>query len=406
MGKYIILVTFAVALGVMLLAQQGMQTDLDTSKSQSTRQKQVLARQIARSAFERAVSELRRDAQNGRDLRIDGATGEPIEYEGGSFTLEDSGSPKGPVVVTATGSYDDQEYQVSGTIDFEVPSTFNSITSQGSANFNPPGGSDSINCQGTGTCISGKDKNGDRHGISLSPNRDTSDVLNKFDGDIKGVNGSNDVISRKGGRDSRNKKVNESIEELEKDIGNSEDVTVCESGGGGPDNPNPPGNPGRGSNLNLGGAGPLVSSIAFHPGGPPGGPQVDIQNRPASFSPEGSSTPPGNCRIGPSPNDDNEGVLYVKGDLTINGGATWEGLVFLNEGASVTINGGGTGPFKSHWNIHGSLIMQDNTEFSVNGGQGNFVRYSSESVKNVIREGYLPSQVMMNVGDKSRGFEE
>lgn len=404
MGKYTILVTFAVAIGLTLLARQGMQTDLDTSDSQATRQEQVLARQIARSAFERAVSELRRDAQNGDDLSIESATGEPVEHNGGSFTLEENGPAEGPVVVTATGSYDDQEYQITATVDFKVPSTFNGISSQGSVDFDPPGGSSSINCQGTGVCVSGKDQNGDRHGISLSPGSDTSGVLNKFDGKIEGIYDTNDVISRKVGKDSRNKEVNESIEELERDIGNSEDVTVCEAGGGGPNNSNPPNNP-PGHNSNPGGRGPLVSSVAFHPGGPPGGPRVKVQRRPARFSRGSAVKPPGNCTVGSSPTGSNEGVLYVKGDLTINGGATWKGLVFLDEGASMTINGGGAGPSKSQWNIDGSLIMQDSTEFSVNGGRGNFVKYNSENIKDIIRGGDLTSQVIMGVNDKKRGFE-
>lgn len=410
MGKYIILVTFAVALGLTLLARQGRQTDLDTSKSQVTRQEQVLARQIARSAFERAVSELRRDARNGNDLTIESATGEPIEYEGGFFTLEESGPVEGPVVITATGSYDDQEYQIAGTIDYKVPSSFNAITSQGNVDFDPAGNSSSINCQGTGTCVSGKDPNGDRHGISLSPNSDVSGVLSRFNGVIEGINDNSDVISREGGPDSRNKTVSKSIEDLEDDIGNSEEVTVCESRGGGPNNPNPPdnSNPSNnppGQNSNPGGGGPLVSSVVFHSGGPPGGPQVEARNRPASFSPRRSGTPPGNCMVGPSPTGSNEGLLYVKGDLTINGGATWEGLVFLDEGASVTINGGGTGPSKSGWNIDGALIMQDSTEFSVSGGRGDFVRYKSENIKDIIRKGSLPSQVNMDVSDERSGFK-
>jgi hypothetical protein len=97
MGKYTILATLAVALSLTVLSTQGMETDQETSEGQAERQKTVLARQIAASAFEMGMSELRRDYDGWRAQR------EGVPHENGTFDLVASGPSTGPVSLTATG---------------------------------------------------------------------------------------------------------------------------------------------------------------------------------------------------------------------------------------------------------------------------------------------------------------
>lgn len=77
---------------------------------------------------------------------------------------------------------------------------------------------------------------------------------------------------------------------------------------------------------------------------------------------------------------DSSGILYVTGELRFNGEEQWDGLVYVADGGSVRINGGG-----ETRNINGGLVMSDSTEFDedeefdMNGG--NAVKYNSETLK-------------------------
>ena len=59
MGKYSLLISISVMGALTLLTYQGTQTEADTSNRQSRRQGQVIARQIARSGYNAALSEAR-----------------------------------------------------------------------------------------------------------------------------------------------------------------------------------------------------------------------------------------------------------------------------------------------------------------------------------------------------------
>lgn len=307
MGKYVVLAVLAVALGTTLLARQGMLTDLDTSESQANRQKQVLAREIARSAFEMGVSELRRDFENWRVDRTQ------VEHEGGYFDLKASGPSSGPVTLTAVGYHGDAAYEITGEADKDttVSSLANGITASIPITFNVSGGG----CSGD-PCVSGFDEGGgdDRHGITLPPGADADAVCDEFNDKVVGKGEGCDVKIRTQERDEW---VESQMAQIDSEIqdaiaAGSDDVTEC-----------------NGCN---------VSDLA-----------------------------------------DSTGILYVTGELKYNGEERWDGLVFVADGGSVRINGGGDAK-----NINGGLMMSDSTdfesdeEFDLNGG--NAVRYNSNQL--------------------------
>lgn len=224
MGKYTVLAVLAVVLGTTLLGRQGMRTDQETSESQAEHQKEVLAREIARSAFEMGASELRRDFENWRVQRT------KVEYEGGRFDLIASGDPSGPVALKAVGYFGDAAYEMTGEVNQEttLSSAFNAITASIPITFDVSGGG----CSG-GPCVSGIDAGGrqDRHGITLPPNANPDDVCEEFGEDkVEGKAGGCDVIAR---TEERDEWVTQKMEKLRSEVQNaidagSEDVKQCD----------------------------------------------------------------------------------------------------------------------------------------------------------------------------------
>lgn len=316
MGKYIVLAVLSVALASTILARQGMLTDLETSESQANRQKQVLAREIARSAFEMGISELRRDFENWRVDRTQ------VQHEGGYFDLEASGPTSGPVSLTAVGYHGDSAYEITGEAakDTTVSSLANAITASIPISFNVSGGG----CSGA-PCVSGFDVAGgeDRHGITLPPGTNTDQVCDEFDDEVAGKGGGCDVKARS---DERDDWVVSQMEQLHSDIqdaisAGSDDVTVCDG-----------------------------------------------------------------CDVSDLSTD--TGILYVTGELRYNGSKQWNGLVFVADGGSVRINGGGDVK-----NINGGLMMSDSTNFEhddeLDLKGGNAVRYNSDELQKYL--GTLPT---------------
>lgn len=307
MGKYIVIIVLAAALGTTLLARQGMLMDLGTSASQADRQKQVLAREIARSAFEVGVSKLRRNFEG---WRVDTSQ---VEHEGGFFDLTADGPSTGPVLLEAVGYYEGNAYEITGDVtkDTSVTSMMNGITASIPIDFEVSGGG----CSGN-PCVSGVDLGGgeDRHGITLPAGTDAGEICDEFDGKVVGTGGGCDVKVR---TEERDEWVKAQMEQLDGNIQGaidrgSEDVTVCDG-----------------------------------------------------------------CKVGDLSTDN--GILYVTGELQFNGEETWDGLVYVTDGGSVRINGGGDAK-----NINGGLVMSDSTEFEddeefdLNGG--NAVHYNSENL--------------------------
>ncbi|MCS3682791.1 hypothetical protein [Salinibacter ruber] len=334
MGKYILLVTLALGLSTTILANQGMRTDLETRESQADRQEIILARQIAQSAFEMGVSELRRDFQNWRVERSQ------IAHRGGTFDLTATGPSGGPVSLTAVGNFGDARYKVTGIAKEEeqVSGLFNGITAAGSVDFDVSG----PGCSG-GPCVSGIDAAGNenRRGISIpnsgTPGQDEDDVCSTFGDKVNGQGTGCDVNSRTQGLDEWiGSEMDKLRSQIEKKVNQeSYDVTVCTRNGSGNGNRNGNGNGNRNGNGNSGES-------------------------------------PNTCRM--NGNSTDSGILYVKGDFRFNGQAQWNGPVYVVEGGSVRINGGG-----GTAQVNGSLLMEENTELDMNGG--NRVQYNSEKIR-------------------------
>ncbi|MFO8098422.1 MAG: hypothetical protein R6T83_02230, partial [Salinibacter sp.] len=80
MGKYVLLLTFAALLGATYFTQYTSQTSTAASEDQAERQEEVLARQVARSAFSDGVSDVKRNF----DSISDGETRQGT-YENGDY---------------------------------------------------------------------------------------------------------------------------------------------------------------------------------------------------------------------------------------------------------------------------------------------------------------------------------
>lgn len=94
------------------------------------------------------------------------------------------------------------------------------------------------------------------------------------------------------------------------------------------------------------------------------------------------------------------GILYVTGELRYNGEEQWNGLVFVSDGGSVRINGGG-----DVRNINGGLILDDSTsfdedeEFDMNGG--NAVKYNSDELRKYMNSFPTMREVVVAVHDRT-----
>lgn len=107
------------------------------------------------------------------------------------------------------------------------------------------------------------------------------------------------------------------------------------------------------------------------------------------------------CNIGDLATD--SGILYVTGELTYNGEEQWNGLVFMGDGGSVRINGGGDVA-----NINGGLVLDDSTsfdedeEFDMNGG--NAVKYNSDELRKYMNSFPTLRETVVTVRDRSGHF--
>lgn len=104
------------------------------------------------------------------------------------------------------------------------------------------------------------------------------------------------------------------------------------------------------------------------------------------------------CKIGNLTAD--TGILYVTGELTYDGEDQWNGLVFVGDGGSIRINGGGDVA-----NINGGLMLDDSTsfdedeEFDMNGG--NAVKYNSGELRKYMNSFPTLREVVVTVHDRT-----
>ena len=227
MGKYALLIAFASALGMAYFSQQSNRAAQDASADQAERQETVIARQIARSAFDDGMSRVRRDFEDIADGSESGS------YEKGDYRLtydvDNAGTKDKEVHITAEGTYNETTYRIRGRAErrSDISSLFNGITASGYVFFSVKGGG----CSG-GPCVSGIDAAGGeaRHGITLPSDLDPDHVCDEFRNSVEGRGEGCDVVSRS---DTRDEWVEAEMEKLQAEIERAieegaEEVVVCD----------------------------------------------------------------------------------------------------------------------------------------------------------------------------------
>lgn len=225
MGKYALFLVLASALGLAFATQQSHKMARNANEDQTERQGTVIARQIARSAFEQGMSTVKRNF----DTVLLGT--QEGSYEQGTYVLTlDTTSSGGTrvVTITAEGTYRSDTYRITAKAhrDTSVSALFHAITASTPIDFNVAGGG----CSGA-PCVSGLDVGGreDRHGIMLPNGSDPEAVCDEFDGKVEGRAEGCDVKARSAAEDDW---VEKNVDAVETEIktaidAGSDDVTVC-----------------------------------------------------------------------------------------------------------------------------------------------------------------------------------
>lgn len=369
MGKYVLLMTFASALALAYFTQQSNQTARATNEDRAERQEMVLARQIARSAFNEAMSQAKRGLGDFSE-RTD------VEYEGGEFDILYSvPTPSSEIIdgvnwrmldVKAEGRFPVEEpqttYRITAAARQAISEDVNAITAGESVDFTASG-------PGCDTCINGNDGAGGeaRRGISLPPDKDEArdpevvcDELRNGNNN-NGSNGNNNdspvVGSGEGGcdikkrSDDRDDEVDRVMDAIGERIRESSSSKVERYGG------------------------------------------VSFDN----------NTSPENTRI-----------LYIEDGVEAKISQDWHGLVFVSKSeksdsnnessvrGKVTVNG-------KH-SIKGGLIMEEGSKFRLNGGgTGNNVDYHTGRLLGLVDVLPMlgePVEVMGRSGQVANGDEE
>ncbi|MFB3131894.1 MAG: hypothetical protein ACE10K_05155, partial [Rhodothermales bacterium] len=258
----------------------------ETSEVQSNFEEKIVAQEIAASAYNSGVSEVRRDFENWRQVVID----QP--YQGGHYNLSLSGPPEGPIEVVVEGYFGDAMHRISGQIVLSLGDFIDAFTFDSKAvSFNPIGGN---------FMISGVDRlppsagGGDGYGPDGHGVRTLEDVV--YDAavaslpaaQVHGVDGGGDIVD------------GEPLHVVLEDL-------YAEASG-------------------YAGGNFYVGDTTFT-----GGTFGSALN-PTVIKVYGDLTLQGSL-VG-------YGVLYVDGDLSMSGSARWEGLVLLDDAArSLSIKG-------------------------------------------------------------------
>lgn len=329
MGKYILLSVLATALGTGILMLDSQRTSVDTTKNEAEREEAIIARQIARSAFNRGLSTLKQNFGTSREDLTD------VPYEGGSFDLTSTGPSGGPVDLTVVGKYNDAAYRISATVLRDV-NGFPGLGIQGSLG--------SVNASGNKFLVSGLDTNPvdpnddpdhgsgngtDRHGMRLDDSGSANLVKGEYpDDQVIGINGEGDVA---------HKPIPVDLDVLSQQIESNVTHTVDDLSG-------------------------TIGSV----------------DNPAVVAVDGDLTLTGNVH--------GIGALYVDGNFKMRGDAQWEGIVLVNNGdASVDTEGDINGNAR----VFGSFLQKTNGSGNLEIAGSVRMQYSSKALK--VLEGILPA---------------
>lgn len=121
MGKLILLLVLGMTLAGGYTIYSMNQTTLQTDMKTASHEESVLAREIAISAYNEGISEVRRDFANWRETYTD------RPYQQGTYDLAATGPAEGPVTITAVGRFGSAEHRLEGTF-VETVDDFDAIT--------------------------------------------------------------------------------------------------------------------------------------------------------------------------------------------------------------------------------------------------------------------------------------
>lgn len=325
MGKYILLVVSSLLFGLVILSQQSQKTSLETNEKQVERQKEAIARQIARSAFGLGVSQLKIDFETWRVDRTN------VDYEKGTFDLSSSGAAEGPVTLTAVGNYNGTEYQIEGTIVRDVKG-FNGLGVQGPlSSLKTAGSSFLISGLDTDPVLQGEDpvhgsgSGIDGHGMKLTDEAAADLAKGEFSAD--------QVVGKEGNGDIVHKPLEVDLDALQKEIESSTTHTAAALDD-----------------------------------------DVGTKENPAIIAVDGDVDLSGNMH--------GIGALFVKGNFRMRGNAQWDGIVLVSGGdAAVDTEGDIAGNAR----IFGSLLHHNEAAGTLEFRGNVRVQYSSEAIK-VLQE--------------------
>ncbi|WP_263786333.1 hypothetical protein [Salinibacter grassmerensis] len=326
MGKYVLLITIGASAALSMYAGQFQSAQVDARNELADRQKLIVARQMARSAYASGVSEVKRQLNVGLN--------QCEQLEGGTFELTTSPLSGDTVQVRAVGQYgadgcsctECPQYAISGEAALEPNGSFSALTFDGSL------GSASLSGGGKGPVISGNDAAGkqDRNGVSLSESGDEATMREEFCGrqgsDVQGIGGDCDVVHDP---DIDLEPLDAELSDLVQNQATHEESELCTG----------------------------KSSV----GSPKDPAVVKVEN---------------GCKL--SGKSGGTGILYVDGgSLTMTGNSEWKGMVFVT----------GKGDFeasKGTPDINGSVVFHDGGSLDMRGTAS--VQYNSDRVRQLREE--------------------
>ena len=111
MGRGVLILVIGTIAAVSYLMIDTRKTAQETGEQQAHYEEAVVANEIAQSAFNIGVSQVKRDFEGWRATYLDRA------YEGGDYDLEVSGPAEGPVEVTVKGYFGNAQFEIKATLD-------------------------------------------------------------------------------------------------------------------------------------------------------------------------------------------------------------------------------------------------------------------------------------------------
>ncbi len=111
MGRGVLILVVGTIAAVSYLMLDSRNTAQKTGEYQANYQEAVVAGEIAQSAFNIGVSQVKRDFEGWRETHRDKA------YEGGDYDLAVSGPAEGPVEVTVKGHFGQAQFEIKATMD-------------------------------------------------------------------------------------------------------------------------------------------------------------------------------------------------------------------------------------------------------------------------------------------------